>query len=90
MKNIKLALIVCSTMMVVTTAVHAQDDYKKSAQTHNFMSKRAYHQPLPDSAYENTKEWEGATLVSDESQTEGNSTSKSQTFRMHMLAKRPY
>lgn len=85
MKSIKLALIVCSTLIVAATSAIAQDDYVKNAHSQNFMSKRPYHQPLPDSAYENKKEFEGATLVS-----EDESASKNQTLRMHMLSKRAY
>ena len=90
MKSIKLALIVCSTLMVAATSAIAQDDYKKNAHSQNFMSKRAYHQPLPVSDSESKKDFEGATLVSENLNDEGASSGKNQTLRMHMLSKRAY
>lgn len=86
MKSIKLALIVCSGLMVAATGAIAQSN----SHNHNFASKRPYYQPLPDSAYESKKEFEGATLVSGDLNTEGASASKHQAFRMHMLSKRAY
>jgi len=81
MKSIKLALIVCSTLMVAATGAIAQTN----SHNHNFASKRPYHQPLPASVYENKKDFEGATLVAEDA-----ASSKNKTFRMHMLSKRAY
>lgn len=90
MKSIKLALIICSTILFGVTTANAQDEYTKNAHSQNFMSKRPYHQPLPESAYEKSAEWEGATLVPGDTEAEKESAVKSQAMRMHMLGKRPY
>lgn len=90
MISIKLALVVFSATLVGATSVQAQDEYAKKAHNQNFISKRPYHQPLPDSAYEKSADWEGATLVPDNLKAEEKSAVKSQAMRMHMLGKRPY
>ncbi|MES2546767.1 MAG: hypothetical protein V4575_03605 [Pseudomonadota bacterium] len=91
MKSLNLAVIVSSAVLMVSGAVHAADTYKNNAHNQNFMSKRPYAQTLPDSAYQKSDEFEGATLVRGEVEAEERALNKNiQLQRMNQLSKRPY
>lgn len=88
MKSLNLAVIV-STAVLMASGVANADPYKNG---HNQnLSKRPYHQPLPDSAYQKADEFEGATLVRGElSEDEAAVNKNQQVLRMNNLSKRPY
>ncbi len=91
MKSLNLAVIVSSAVLLVSGAVHAEDAYKKNVHNQNNMSKRPYAQPLPESAYQKSNEFEGATLVRGEVSEDGNAVDqKQQAQRLNNLSKRPY
>lgn len=91
MKSLNLAVIVSSAVLLVSGAVHAEDAYKKNVHNQNNMSKRPYAQPLPESAYQKSSEFEGATLVRGELDADGNAVNKNnQVQRLNQLSKRPY
>lgn len=90
MKSLNVAVIVSSVMLLVSGAVMANDTYTKNVHNQNF-SKRPYHQPLPESAYQKANEFEGATLVRGEVSEDGNAADhKQQAQRLNNLSKRPY
>lgn len=90
MKSLNLAVIVSSAMLLVSGAVMADSTYTKNVHSQNF-SKRPYHQPLPESAYQKANEFEGATLVRDQLNEDGNAAEqKQQAQRLNNLSKRPY
>ena len=96
MNSLNLAVIISTAALLVSGAAFAEDTYKNNAHNQNFMSKRPYAQPLPDSAYEKSSEFEGATLIRGEVEESANTQNKSainkntQVQRMNQLSKRPY
>ena len=91
MKSLNLAVIISIAVLLVTGAAQAETTYKNNAHNQNFISKRPYHQPLPDSAYQKGNEFEGATLERGEiSEEERVLNKKNQIQRMNQLSKRPY
>ncbi|PPC87221.1 MAG: hypothetical protein CTY37_04060 [Methylotenera sp.] len=90
MKSLNLAVLVSTAVLMVSGAAIAEDTYNKNSHHQNF-SKRPYHQPLPDSAYQKSNEFEGATLVRGElSEEEAAVNKNNQVLRMNQLSKRPY
>ncbi|MES2501379.1 MAG: hypothetical protein V4545_02145 [Pseudomonadota bacterium] len=91
MKSLNLAVIVSSAVLLVSGAVHAEDAYKKNVHNQNNMSKRPYAQPLPESAYQKSNEFEGATLVRGDGEADDSALgTNKQVQRMNQLSKRPY
>lgn len=89
MKNLNLAVLVSSAVFMLSGVASAEDTYKN--QHHQNLSKRPYSQPLPDSAYQKSSEFEGATLVRGElSEQETIANQHQQVMRMNQLSKRPY
>ncbi|WP_020166428.1 MULTISPECIES: hypothetical protein [Methylotenera] len=89
MKSLNLAVIVSSAVLMLSGVAYAEDTYKNSH--HQNLSKRPYSQPLPDSAYQKTGEFEGATLVRGElSEQELTANKHQQVMRLNQLSKRPY
>lgn len=90
MKSSNLAVIISTAALMLASAANAEDTYRKSVHNQN-LSKRPYHQPLPDSAYQKSNEFEGATLVRGELSEEQIAVNKNQhVMRMNQLSKRPY
>ncbi|MES2500940.1 MAG: hypothetical protein V4605_01090 [Pseudomonadota bacterium] len=90
MKNLNLAVIVSAAVLMVSGTVNAEDTYTKNVHNQN-LSKRPYHQPVPDSVYQKANEFEGATLVRGELSDDENAVNKhQQVMRMNQLSKRPY
>jgi hypothetical protein len=90
MKSLNLAVIVSSAVLLVSGAVQAKDVNTMNVHNQN-LSKRPYHQPVADSAYQKANEFEGATLVRGElSEDETAANKHQQTLRMNQLSKRPY
>ena len=91
MNSLNLAVIISTAALLVSGAALAEDTYKNNAHNQNFMSKRPYAQPLPDSAYEKSNEFEGATLIRGEIEESERAINKNtQVQRMNQLSKRPY
>jgi len=91
MKSVNLAVIVSAAAMLLSGLAQAEDAYQKSVRNQNLVSKRPYAQPLPESAYQKTDTFEGATLVRGEVSEDGNATDhKQQAQRLNNLSKRPY
>jgi len=90
MKSLNLAVIVSTVALMMAGAVQAEETYTKNVHNQN-LSKRPYHQPLPDSAYQKGNEFEGATLVRGELSEEQIAVNKNQqVMRLNQLSKRPY
>jgi len=89
MKSLNLAVIVSTAALILAGAANAEETYKQSH--HQNLSKRPYSQPLPDSAYQKTGEFEGATLVRGElSEQELTANKHKEVMRLNQLSKRPY
>ncbi len=90
MKSLNLAVIVSTVALMLAGAAQAEETYTKNVHNQN-LSKRPYHQPLPDSAYQKSNEFEGATLVRGEVSEEQAAVNKNQqVMRLNQLSKRPY
>lgn len=90
MKSLNLAVIVSAAVLMASGAASAGDTFNKNVHNQN-LSKRPYHQPVPDSAYQKTNEFEGATLVRGDAEATESATNKhQQVMRMNHLSKRPY
>ena len=90
MKSLNLAVIVSTVALMLSGIVYAGDNHTTNTHNQN-LSKRPYHQPLPDSAYQQADEFEGATLVQGELSDEERAVNKNrQVMRMNQLSKRPY
>lgn len=89
MKNLNLAVLVSSAVFMLSGVASAEDTYKNHH--HQNLSKRPYSQPLPDSAYQKSNEFEGATLVRGElSEQELTANKHKEVMRLNQLSKRPY
>ena len=90
MKSLNLAVIVSTVALMFAGAANAEDTYSKNVHNQN-LSKRPCHQPLPDSAYQKSNEFEGATLVRDElSEAEVAVKKNQEVMRLNQLSKRPF
>lgn len=90
MNSLNLAVIVSTAVLLVAGSASAGDAYTNNAHQQN-LSKRPYAQPLPDSAYQKSDEFEGATLVRGElSEEEAAIKQDRQVMRLNNLSKRPY
>jgi len=88
MKSLNLAVIVSTAALMLSGVAHAEDFTKNHYQN---LSKRPYSQPLPDSAYQKSNEFEGATLVRGElSEQELTANKHKEMMRLNQLSKRPY
>ena len=50
MKSLNLAVILSTAALMLASVANAEETYTKNVHNQN-LSKRPYHQPLPDSAY---------------------------------------
>ena len=90
MKSLNLAVILSTAALMLASVANAEETYTKNVHNQN-LSKRPYHQPLPDSAYQKGNEFEGATLVRGELSEEQTAVNKNQqVMRLNQLSKRPY
>lgn len=90
MKTLNLAAVVSSVLLLVAGAAHAEGAYKTNGYNHNFMAKRPYQATVENSAQQKDAQWEGATLIKDQAQTDENTLSNRNVLRVNMLGKRPY
>lgn len=90
MRTINLAVILSAVALMASGLANAEDAYKQNVHNQNF-SKRAYAQPLPESAYQKADGFEGATLVRGEIGEDGSAVDQKQhAQRLNNLSKRPY
>ncbi len=90
MRAFKLAVVLSSAVLLASGLAQAESKFDKSTHQNQFISKRAYQQPLPDSAYQKDVQWEGATLVNEIDGEEQNRLNQQKTLRVNMLSKRPF
>lgn len=90
MKTMNLAVIVSAVALMVSGLANAEVANKNNVH-HQNLSKRAYAQPLPESAYQQADGFEGATLVVEGVDEDGNTGNQKQhAQRLNNLSKRPY
>jgi hypothetical protein len=90
MKTMNLAVVSAAVAFMVSGLANAEDAYKKNGHNQN-LAKRAYAQPLPESAYQKADGFEGATLVRGDVSEDGNvADQKQHVQRLNNLSKRPY
>lgn len=94
MRNLNIAVIVSSVMLMVSGVAMAEEVSKKSFSNQHFNGQRPYMKaPVQDSTYKADDQWEGATLVTDINPDEtatSNAHAKHQQMRLNSLAKRAY
>ncbi len=90
MKTLNLAVIV-STLVILASGFAHGDDGKHNI-GHQNLSKRPYHEVLPESAYDKQEQWEGATLIDDNVKSRGSASNMDaiKKININMLGKRPY
>jgi len=85
MTNITLASVLTAVALLSSQAVLANEQAKSNANIQN-LSKRPYEQAVTNAAPNADAQWEGATLIDQETAAEKNN----KTLRLHMLGKRPF
>ncbi len=86
MKSLKLAVVVSSVVLMVSGLSQAQESKHNN---HQHLSKRPYQEVLPDSAYNKSDNFEGATLIAKEAPNEAGAKNL-KAIRLHMLGKIPH
>lgn len=86
MKNLNLAVIISTSLLLVSGLASAEDTTTKNINQN--LSKRPYHQPVVEK--EKSVDFEGATLVTDGETTEEETVSRHKQLRINMLGRRPY
>ena len=88
MKVSNLVIAISAVFLLVSGAVQAQETYKHNTHNQNFISKRAYFEPVVNSVEKGTDEFEGATLERDE---KGQAEVKNlHILRLNQLSKRSF
>ena len=88
MKVSNLVIAISAAVLLVSGAVQAQETYKHNPHNQNFISKRAYFEPVVNSVEKGTDEFEGATLERDE---KGQAAVKNlHILRLNQLSKRSF
>ena len=91
MKVSNLVIAISAVVLLVSGAVQAQETYKHNTHNQNFISKRAYFEPVVNSVEKGTDEFEGATLERDEITEKERARVKTlKVLRMHQLSRRGY
>lgn len=90
MKTTNMTKLALAAVLMTAGSALADEGFKKSAHGQSFLAKRPYHEVVTNEE-QNRGQWEGATLVADES---GASVSelneRNKVLRVNMLSKRPY
>ena len=89
MSVLNLVVVVSSAVLLLSGAAYADSGLKHNVQNvHNqsFISKRPYQQVPAESAYSKKENFEGATLIDENAETDR----IHKPMRLHMLGKRPY
>jgi len=88
MKVSNLVIAISAVFLLVSGAVQAQETYKHNSHNQNFISKRAYFEPVVNSVEKGNDEFEGATLERDE---KGQAAIKNlHILRLNQLSKRSF
>jgi hypothetical protein len=90
MKTFNIAAILSSLALLAAGAAYAEDSVKQNAHSHQFMSKRPYHQTVANKTNAQDAQWEGATYIADESRKDDSQLKNQNAVRMNHLAKRPF
>lgn len=90
MKTFNIAAILSTVALLAAGAAYAEDSVKHNAHSHQFISKRAYHQTVDNKATAQDAQWEGATNITDEAREDGIQLKNRNAVRMNQLAKRPF
>ena len=85
MTNITLASVLTAVALLSSQAVLADEQQKSNTNIQN-ISKLPYEQTVNHTASNPDAQWEGATLINQETAAEKNN----KTLRLHMLGKRPF
>lgn len=85
MTTMTLASVLTAVALLCSQAVLANEQQNSNANIQN-LSKRPYEQAVTHTAANADAQWEGATLIKQETAAE--KTNK--TLRLHMLGKRPF
>lgn len=90
MRTINLAVVLSAVALMASGIANAEVTSSNKVHNQN-LSKRAYAQPLPESAYQKDEGFEGATLVRGEVGEDGSAVDQKQhAQRLNNLSKRPY
>lgn len=89
MKSIHLIAATTMALLLSTGLTQAADDTSQNNINHN-LSKRPYQEAPAAAAVTKAEEWEGATLIKEESSEKQAAPTQYQKFRIHMLGQRPY
>ncbi len=84
MKNKYLVTLLAAATLLAAGSIYAEEDYKHM--NNQNLSKRPYQQVPAESAYNKKENFEGATLINENAETDG----KHKQMRLNMLGKRPY
>ena len=88
MKVSNLVISISAVVLLASGAVQAQEAYKHNSHNLNFISKRAYHEPVTNNVEKATDEFQGATLERDEN---GQTAIKNlHILRVNQLSKRSF
>ena len=88
MKVSNLVIAISAVVLLASGAVQAQETYKHNTHNQNFISKRAYFEPVVNSVEKGTDEFEGATFEDDE---KGQAAIKNlHILRLNQLSKRSF
>ncbi len=90
MKTFNIAAILSSVALLVAGAAYAEESVKHNANSHKFMSKRAYHQVVDNKSTAQDAQWEGATYITDESSQDDSQLKNRSVVRMNQLARRAF
>lgn len=89
MSVLNLVVVVSSAVLLLSGVAYADSGLKHNVHNvHNqsFISKRPYQQVPAESAYSKKENFEGATLIDENAETDR----IHKPMRLHMLGKRPY
>lgn len=90
MKNTKITTLALVAALMTAGSAVADEAVKNSAHSQAFLAKRPYHEVVTNQQ-QNRGQWEGATLISDESrENTAQLNERNQALRVNMLSRRPY
>lgn len=90
MKTTKITKLALVAAFMTAGSAFADEAFKKSAHSQAFLAKRPYHE-IVTNQQQNRGQWEGATLVADESSEKvAQLNERNQALRVNMLSRRPY
>lgn len=85
MKTLNLTIALSSLVLFTAGAAQAEVSYQNQ-----FMAKRPYQAAAEKKVKDKDSQWEGATLISEETGANEAALEKYNVLRVNMLSKRPY